>query len=351
MKTFATSLDVNNEVCSYITSHHLPYYDETSIDDCDFISVHLRFHFNYEFDKKTYKRIVQSQKPIVIFDYLEYGDPAWHEENAYSYLHGDRVFGYKWTAPTGCMLNYPEFVNLINGLKAAQPQIKCYFMREMSKLYDYTQCPFPVYPIDYCLADKALNVEIQSKEDYFKRQIKIMFNWGNTCVDRRIMQWRLYKYCVDKNINIADTEEQLKRHLAEKSSNIICLFHRDYHERIDINQYYAQSKVIIDVGGCGVKCFRNTQSAMYAASTKHICNLQFAYPWEDMFNCIELKVTDRNEILLKESINKIHKCLNSDKDRLYAIYVNGVENARNYISKTYINKYVNPRIYENIKPK
>ncbi len=346
LKVFPVSLDENNDVCPYIQHHHYKYYDVTNLDRCDFIGIYLRFSFRYKFNDNLFNKIVKSKKPWILFDYLEYGAPSWHDRSV-EYRTALRIFGYKYVSKCGDMRSYPEFVKLVENLESQNKRIKCYFLRESFKSFDYSECPFPVYPVDYCLAgwDKK---PIESLEEFSKRPIELLYNWGNTNHDRMVLHHILYKYGTDKDWNIAETEEQLKKYLEEKNKRIMVLWHRDHHERIEFKKYLPLTKLCVDVGGCGIKCFRNMQSSMYCASIKQLCGIQFAYPWIPSKNCLELEVNDRNRFIPEKNIETIEKYLN-DNSSLYEIYKEGVPNAELYDAENYINNYISPKINEYIK--
>jgi hypothetical protein len=352
MKVFATGLDSNNNIDGYFPWHIFctgAIEVTKTIKDADCIFICLGLKTTFVFDELTYNSILESSLKIVIFDYTEYGEGSYLDDEYEKFLYGDRIFGWSHAANLGKLRTFPEYKKIITKLEEIpHERIACYFMREMSTRFDYDKCPFPVYPCDYALN----NIEVpplESFEEFKSRRVLLTFNSGSGVSARRRMYGELYVYAAEKDFLVASTEAQVKTY-SNYHRRFLTLLNREggADERIDFRPYYKMSKLIMDMAGSGIKCVRNLESAAYAASTKQISRLQFAFPWIHKKNCIEVKTRETNNRVFYKSVIRTIDSYLSNPQELYSIYVKGRENAIKYTSKYYVDKYIVPTIEGNL---
>jgi hypothetical protein len=86
---------------------------------------------------------------------------------------------------------------------------------------------------------------------------------------------------------------QVLNKLKNSTEKFIFLSNHDWYERIDLNEINSKSMMILDLYGCGQKCFRNVESTKNSLSIKQDPNkLIFSYEWKHDYNCIILPVND-----------------------------------------------------------
>jgi hypothetical protein len=104
--------------------------------------------------------------------------------------------------------------------------------------------------------------------------------------------------------------------------------------------------MILDLYGCGLKCFRNVESSKNSLSVKQDPNqLKYTYEWKDGYNCISLPVNDDMSLNIDKSIKTLLDYRHDKHYLLYDMYLNSVE-----INKLYApSHYVQNHLIKNIK--
>lgn len=111
-----------------------------------------------------------------------------------------------------------------------------------------------------------------------------------------------------------------------------------HYARVDIMvilQMNLLSLMSLALPGAGLKTFRHVESSFNSAMIKYADELAWAFPWVGGENCIETKPN--------YEVGTVYEIL-QDKDLLYEIYRNGVENCKRYEMGNYINQHLLPKI-------
>ena len=134
MKIFFTQLNKLNPNCTEGFFQHTIYMElqkshqfVSTPEEADCVIFFYCFYFNFEFDRSIFDQIKTSQKPVIIFDYLEQGGPSLQKPE---YLTTMQILGYRYDESPGNPTR-SEYMKLVNGMYELQPQIKVYFKREM----------------------------------------------------------------------------------------------------------------------------------------------------------------------------------------------------------------------------
>jgi hypothetical protein len=119
-------------------------------------------------------------------------------------------------------------------------------------------------------------------------------------------------------------------------------------ERLNYDEILPKCKIILDLYGNGIKCFRNIESAVYGVSAKQdVSIVSHAYPWIDNDNCIMLPINKNNNLKLNQSINLLLSWLTeNNQSKLYEIYKRGNKTVVNYEKDVYIKNYIHPKIHK-----
>lgn len=324
MKFYPTTLGINVEICNVIVSHFFGQIDISNIEDSDYVALFITNINKWELNINEFNLI--KNKPFVIFDYSEYGHdskniPHFFGENTDLYL--DRI-------------NEKKFVDLDKALRNVK--IKCYFKRELPKDISI-KTYYPIYPIEYPSVD-LINYKIDSLEEYNKRPIDIFFNWGWSNPSRPKLHAAFYELAEKFNYRIISNHLHLVNEKKENPNSILIYSsYSPHHSRLDINsilELQKISKISISLNGCGVKCFRHSESSFNSLMALQENDLEWTYKWDDE-NAIVLP--NINNSLLIDSDKSIEKMLNLiNEGNLYERYLKCVKTNIIYNKKTYINE-------------
>ena len=119
----------------------------------------------------------------------------------------------------------------------------------------------------------------------------------------------------------------------------------------DILHAQSMSKISVSLNGCGVKCFRHSESPVNSLMALQDNVLEWTYPWTEE-NSILLPpkrhsssnilpgqlnsdLTEWENLDTVLSIRMLIRLLNNPR-HIYSKYVLGVENCRKYLLKNYI---------------
>jgi len=349
MKVYPTSLFQDRDPGSFSTCGYLvnslwkesllKYGDivQTDIENCDAVFLFISWMGDeYVFDKKSASKIAFLQKPIVVIDFTEYGGYG-----AEARLSEYNIYGYKL-----------EFSNLLHKdhrkihefLSENQSLVKCYFKRELGATIDISPVPFKVEPIDYIHDSYVGNETPESYDDYFKRPIRYNFVWGYSSPSRpqlhgAILQ-NIEKFQSQFALSFPQCDEILKT-----NESFILLNYVPWYSRIPHSQlmtYQKQSRVVIDLYGCGMKCFRNAESTVNCLSAKQDpSKLKSVYPWIDGENCIFLPNRSDNILIdIDKTLEILLKYQHEEQHLLYPMYVKSLEMNRLYAPRNYIPAHI-----------
>ena len=350
LKAFITSLSQDRKYpefskCGY--THHtfmnsIHKYSDliyTDLESADIVCIFVTFLGNdYTFDEVTAELISKTNKPIVIFDYTEYGP-----HNGEIRIKEYNLFGYKI-----------EFNDLTVGnadkvhkfLLNNQKLISCYFKRELGSSIDLNEVPFKVYPLEFICDDYITNVHVDTKDQYYDRKCIYNFVWGFSNYSRPNLNGVFLLNMEKFACRFALSYKQATTILKESSEKFIFVTNHDWYERVDLNLINSKSMMIIDLYGCGQKCFRNVESSKNTLSIKQDpSQLKYTYEWKDEYNCISLPVNDDMSLNIDKSIKTFLDYRHDKHHLLYDMYLNSVE-----INKLYTpSHYVPNHLIKNIK--
>jgi len=350
LKAFITSLNADKKYpgfskCGY--THHtfmgsIHKYGDlvySELETADIVCIFVTFLGNdYTFDEYTAELISKSNKPIIIFDYTEYGP-----HNGEIRINEYNLFGYKI-----------EFNDLLTGnsdkvnkfLLANQKLITCYFKRELGSSIDLNKVLFKVYPLEFIADEYTTNVPVDTKDQYYDRKCIYNFVWGFSNYSRPRLNGTFLLNMEKFACRFAVSYKQATTILKESSEKFIFVTNHDWYERVDLNLINSKSMMIIDLYGCGQKCFRNVESSKNTLSIKQDpSQLKYTYEWKDGYNCISLPVNDDMSLNIDTSIKTLLDYRHDKHHLLYDMYLNSVE-----INKLYApSHYVPNHLIKNIK--
>jgi len=333
---------------AFIEVHFLKQLDKiyeytTNHNDADFTILPLVWEKEYIFDISIKNEKI---KNLIIIDYFEYG---WFCVKNEKYNSFYSLFGLKHEPYDNFFINYPEFEKLHKCLlENFQDKIKVYFKRELNHA-DTSILNAKILPADYCSLE--IPIEPVSKDNFLTRNLKLTHMWGRSSTDRMIMHGFLMTKVIHHG-NIFTSHEQYTKHIKTNDiKNCILLLHKEFFERIPFKNIYDDSIAVLDMYGCGMKCFRNSESLNHSISIKQDNTmLKHAYDFIHGENCIQIpNYPNSNRVDLEKSHEIIIKYLfEGSDDLLYSIYLKSNELYRKYYTPNYIKDYIIPNIISNI---
>lgn len=317
----------------------------STLEECDAVCIFVTYLAgNFVFDEDLATRISESKKPIILFDYSEYGGHHTHHLLQYN-LYGFQV----------------EHKDLLQGdyrkthefLLANQSLVKCYFKRELSAANDLTKVPFRVVPLEFVAPVYCDDVVPDTKEQYYARPCIIDFIWGFSNLSRPFLHGELLLHMQKFNCKYALSIRQATECLKTPSDPFILLTNVDWYERIntaELMNFQRQSHMVIDMYGCGLKCFRNVESTLNCLSVKQDpSKLVWTYPWEHGVNCITLPTKENSNIVdSKRAVDIILNYWRFERDSLYSMYLKSIEMNQLYSPKNYVPNCIVKNIRETI---
>lgn len=297
------------------------------IEDCDVIFIAYIYGGSNPFNHRLAEKALKLNKPIVVFDFIQ----------------GSTIFmGVRGIE------SYPNWKNrkdweLNNFLHSCLSNIKLYFKKELSVSEDLNTLPFIVRPIDFISSIKEYSKD--TKKKFNSRVIDIYMVWSFSNISRALLHGELVKYTgTSGRWNLIGDFSYLFR---DNNPRKIALLFIPWFKRIPTEKvldYQNHAKISISLEGSAQKCHRHVESPCNSVMAMQKTNLVWKYPWIDEKNCIVLPVTGKNCII--DEVRAVQKLDNYLKqpDKLYSIYLNGLENARNYQIANYIPKYLSREI-------
>lgn len=229
---------------------------------------------------------IASKRPTVFFDAWDYGT-----------MHKD---GFPY-------INHDQIKSLMSELKDNNIPI-IYFVRKLEKRlanegyhpYELIQYPDHDFPV-------------VSKEELFNRKIDLCFI-GNTSPTRDNFISGLLKYGIFKTDCIFNSYERVE--------------HDEWLER------HRKAKLFITACGAGFSDERQYQLITIAPMLRNKSNHFRLNDFVDMVDCVEI-----DETPTESDCEKLLRVLN-DEDKLYAIYVAGVNRMKQYFNAEYRANYI-----------
>jgi hypothetical protein len=350
LKAFITSLSQDKKYpefskCGYTTTfmkNSIHKYSDliySDLESADIVCVFVTFLGNdYIFDEVTAELISKTNKPIVIFDYTEYGC-----HNGEIRIKEYNLFGYNIEFNDLTVGNANKVHNF---LLDNQKLISCYFKRELGSSIDLNKVPFKVHPLEFICDDYITTMSVDTKDQYYDRKCIYNFVWGFSNYSRPSLHGAFLLNMIKFSCRFALSYNQTTHVLEESTDKFIFIANHDWHERVDLNLINSKSMMILDLYGCGIKCFRNVESSKNSLSVKQDpTRLKYTYEWKDQYNCISLPVNNDMSLNIEDSIKILLEYRHDKHHLLYDMYVNSVE-----INKLYApSHYVPNHLIKNIK--
>lgn len=312
MKLYLLSSDAGgdrNPILEQGIFRHLPL--TASMREADAVAVPICFVNDYRFNEE----LLKFNKPLVLFDFMEFGWQAGGAEN---------IFGQNITPAFG-HINTPEWLKLDQWVATLKNPLL--FKRELFTR-DVTDFRIPIeFP---CVHEIS---SIQSKDEFESRPIEVFFNWGYSHPIRQRMHGRVFSSAVHLNAHIVDGWTQ------RIEGNAWVTIHTPHYERKSIREvleWQGRSKVSISLPGAGVKCFRSAEAPVNSVMALLHDELAWSYPWIDGDNCIRL---DSNC-----HITRMAEIIRNGNGSLYEMYRRSQETIRKYEQHAYARDYIIPSI-------
>lgn len=255
----------------------------------------------------------------ILVDYVENG---WN---------WDRKFTHKWTfnSEKFDFLNTDEYKRFDDFVHTKRPLLT--FMRELlqddeSKIL--ISIEYPCWHLPY---------QVQTKEQFDKRQLQLFHYWGHSHESRRRFQGQAYLHAVKEDITIIDNIFYYDQFLRENHRKYWATIHIPHFARLSMSEILQKNnnaKLSLCLPGAGVKCFRHSESPVNSVMVLQYDNLAWSYKWENGFNCI--RAFDGMEI---ETIENALQ-----RNDLYDIYREGMNTVDKYRVNRYISEYILPNI-------
>lgn len=321
MKIFITSC--GNAPPDGFIFHRLSYMPGTvavdSPEACDVIVVAWTWQQVYEADSGLIQRMIDSKKPVIVFDYLEC-------------KKDHQIFMTRPHNWTEALMRYKPLVALEN-------HITIYFKRELIREH-VPALPYPVYPTDF-IAHYDWNEPPDSPEAFAKRPIDIFMYWGYSSADRPMLHAELLRR---RFSNLATELQDLDWLIAGGRTGICALLFIPHYRRVDfalLLKYQNKAKLSVCLRGASQKCFRHAESPINTVMALQECSTEFAFPWNST-NAVVLPNLPKPTINptwyldVNGAVQAMSAALNGD---LYTVYRAGIENARHYFVSNYIQEY------------
>jgi hypothetical protein len=327
MKVFILSPDDKGRIDGSIQCNLLNHFPEivTSLDACDLAILPISFFHDYKFSPKVWD-ISQQKKPYVFMDWLEYEWLYFKEKND-THIFGKNTADCRWLNPNWdaldeWMRNYPPLV---------------YFKRELlSKDASDT-----VHPIEWpCYLP---DMPMQSEDEFNRRPLEVFNNWGFSNPMRPKLHGDVF-HAMNNGIGVISEASQYEGFIRDHPhARAWMTVFTPWHSRIPITDllfYQRRAKLSVSLPGCGVKCFRHSESPCESIMALPEDRLDWGIPWTHGDNCIRLRPDHLFEDL--DTATKIPD--------LYQIYKRSQETIARYRGPTYVRDYLLP-IIESKLPK
>lgn len=267
------------------------------------------FHFNFQ--------LLDIKKPVVLFNYLEFG---WSWNRADSNLLGAGNL-------TKCgHLNNEEWATLDNWVRYQPPRLE--FQRELFQR-DVTPARLPVEWLCYLPASPA-----QDKESFDARPFDVLNVWGLSNPVRPRLHGNIFIGSQQYGYNVIDAWGMDQ---SVQGRTWVTIF-TPWQSRQHINElmrWQRRAKLSVSLPGCGWKCFRHSESIVDCVmALPYDPGLAWTYPFEHGVNCIRLNPD--NMLADLDTATK--------RTDLHEIYLRGLETADKYRSERYVAEYILPKI-------
>ncbi len=321
MKVFIQSPDDKGRIDGSISCNLLNHFPEivTSLAACDLAIVPISFFHDYKFNPKLYD-ISQTKKPYVFMDWLEYEWCYFNEKND-THLFGVNTADCRWLNPNWhpldeWMRNHPPLV---------------YFKRELlAKDVSDTVKPieWPCYLPD---------MPMQSEDEFNKRPLEVFYNWGHSNPMRPTLMSEIYA-AMNNGIGVISEASQFEPFIRDHPhARTFMAVHAPWYSRVPISDllyFQRRAKLSVALPGCGIKCFRHSESPCESIMALPDDKLAWGIPWTQGDNCIRLRPDH-----LFEDLDAATK-----RPDLFEIYKNSQASIARLRGPAYVRDYLLPII-------
>lgn len=309
-------------------------FEKTSLEDCDVIITPVTFMNNYQADTEAMTMAILSKKKIVVVDFVEYG---------WDIINPDHLFSINTTTDWSDKFLGTDYTYLNDFLKVCQERIVLYFKRELPERSKLNP-PFKILPIEYPGVNTLPEViNPDTYEEYSNRPIDVIMVWGLSNPSRPILHGEFVKKSALNGQHLVSTIDHVGICQARGDKRMIVMAHVPDFARVSIHQILhlqSLSKISISMNGAGKKCFRHAESSYNSVMALQENELKWSYPWIDEVNSIELPNEDEEPLINEDrSYSRIMYYLGKPES-LYKIYLQGINNWKNYEVNNYSNDYV-----------
>lgn len=265
-------------------------------------------------------RLLSLDKYILVC-FTEYG---WDWDMQIGHIWGKNTEGFAWVFKGDEWKRLDDFI-------AEHPPVLT-FKRELLARHESET----VLPIEY--PNWQPEHPMQTRDQFNSRRLDLFHYWGFSHPCRKRFQGDAYLHSIRGDITIIDNIFYYQNFLQENHRRYWGCMHIPHFARLPINQILdinGNSKLSLSLPGAGIKCFRSTgESPVNSVMVMHWDDLSWSYEWAHGIDCI--KAVPGKEIEAVEDALQ--------NDRLYDVYLNGVQMAKRYQIENYINEYISPNI-------
>jgi hypothetical protein len=297
----------------------------TNLAPADIAVIVVSFFHDYKFNPRIYD-IAESKKPYVFLDFTEL-EWCYFDQKDETQLFGVNTLECPWLNPNWhplheWMRNHPPLV---------------YFKRELLS----KDANDKVVPIEWpCYLP---DMPMQSEDEFNNRVLQVFNNWGFSNPMRPKLHGDIF-HAMNNGIGMISEASQFEPFIRDHPHTRAWMtVFAPYYSRVSITDllfYQRRAKLSVALPGCGVKCFRHTESPCESIMALPEDRLAWGIPWVHGENCIRLGPDN-----LFEDLNAATK-----RADLYEIYKRSQETVARYRGPAYVRDYVLPLI-EGAMPK
>lgn len=348
MKFYLTSLSSDGYVDGFI--RHICDnlgWQSTGFDQADLVIIGttLTFVTHFKDDSGLADKMIKTQKPVIVMDYIEYGPQQVIRPHA-----PDHIFGINSDEHRELFRDHQDKYLWIDWV-VQNSNVKAYFKRELP-IDSKCRAKWPIFPVEYCselgfppIASygdfTARTISVLSLMSHYSNANRVYFN-SEICATLAKNHIGIGKLLPNTNFCFSPEDVSL---LPDQQKVVI--FTRPHNVRIppqEMLDWQNRSKIVVSIAGAGHKCFRDAEAPGCAVMARQQNPLLWSVPWIDGQNCIELPMMPGEPILDSYGcMSKLDYWLSHPKE-LYEVYLAGRQTNEHYRKHNYIGNYIKPKI-------
>jgi len=183
-----------------------------------------------------------------------------------------------------------------------------------------------VKPIEYF--SNVNEFPLQTEQEFNSRPVNCYQYWGRSNEERIRIHGEIWLHAYKKGFQPCDNIYYVNNYLTEDKGEKWITLWIPHYARIEVNELMKvnnMSKLSLSWAGAGFKCFRTAEAPTCSVMVMHKNNYSWSFDWNET-NCI---LVDKGE-----EIEGIEKAL--QRNDLYEVYKNGVENSKKYLTHNYL---------------